>query len=100
MNWEGLGLGGRGSEVSGEKQFDDLAPDWERSSGYWYEGLLISGLEWPAPGGSQPQDKAGAMRNADKVLWHSGRDPEPSNCVVYSESQPTQETPHNTMPRP
>lgn len=94
MNWEGLGLGGRESEASGEEEFDDLAPDWERSSGYWYEELLISDLEWWPPGGSQPPDKAGVIRNADKVLCHMGRDPEPKALVVwatvvFSGSEPT-----------
>lgn len=51
MNWEGLGLGGRGSKAFEEEQFDDLVPDWERSNGCWYEELLISGLEWWAPWG-------------------------------------------------
>lgn len=53
MNQEGLGLGRRGSEASRKEQFEDLTPDWERSSGFWYEELLISGLEWspsPPPG--------------------------------------------------
>lgn len=30
----------RGSEGSGEEQ---LTPEWERSSGYWYDYLLITG---------------------------------------------------------